>query len=286
MKGLRRRLAGRGGAGSGPRGYAGLEETLLREPGSAAAAAPADRGEGGLVGLLVQVLAHVAGIFCNLWPGAPWALPALSAEQEAELAALKARNVPFDGADPAHRGALGELWGHAFPDAGPCPAGIKTERWKDMGWQGTDPGTDFRGAGFLALENLNYLAATYPQAFHRLRHKTQGTRSSWEYPFAVAGVNVTFMLLEVFTLNKDALRLQEPAPRAFAGMLGGGDPHVFDDVYCAVFDLLDAVWLEQGATYMEFGQVQKAVKQRLEDALKARPPPASAAALREALGVV
>jgi len=33
---------------------------------------------------------------------------------------------------------------HAFPAA--CfPANIKSEQWKDMGWQGEDPGTDFRG---------------------------------------------------------------------------------------------------------------------------------------------
>ena len=63
------------------------------------------------------------------------------------------------------------------------------------GLQGTDPGTDFRGAGLLALECLLFLAQRQPALFDALRHKREGARSQWEYPFAVGGVNLTFMLL-------------------------------------------------------------------------------------------
>lgn len=63
------------------------------------------------------------------------------------------------------------------------------------GVQGTDPGTDFRGAGLLALECLLFLAQRQPALFDKLRHKQEGARSQWEYPFAVGGVNLTFMLL-------------------------------------------------------------------------------------------
>lgn len=64
-----------------------------------------------------------------------------------------------------------------------------------MGWQGSDPGTDFRGGGFLALENHLYMVDQAPVLFKSLREKTNPPRSEWEYPFAVAGVNVTFMLV-------------------------------------------------------------------------------------------
>uniref|UniRef100_A0A8R7PTM6 ELMO domain-containing protein n=1 Tax=Triticum urartu TaxID=4572 RepID=A0A8R7PTM6_TRIUA len=30
-----------------------------------------------------------------------------------------------------------------------------------MGWQGKDPSTDFRGGGFISLENLLYFAKNY-----------------------------------------------------------------------------------------------------------------------------
>jgi hypothetical protein len=63
------------------------------------------------------------------------------------------------------------------------------------GWlQGEDPGTDFRGAGFLALQCHLYMAVQEPDLFAALRWKRAGQRSEWEYPFAVAGVNVAFML--------------------------------------------------------------------------------------------
>ncbi len=39
------------------------------------------------------------------------------------------------------------------------------------------------------------MAAHEPELFAALRWKRAGQRSEWEYPFAVAGVNVTFMLV-------------------------------------------------------------------------------------------
>lgn len=65
------------------------------------------------------------------------------------------------------------------------------------GLQGEDPGTDFRGAGLFGLDNLVYLGTHHPTLFQQLLHKTQGKRSDWEYPFASAGLNLTFMLSEV-----------------------------------------------------------------------------------------
>lgn len=60
--------------------------------------------------------------------------------------------------------------------------------------KGEDPGTDFRGGGYFALQNLLYLAEDCTEEFHRLLNKTVGARADWEYPFAIAGVNITFAL--------------------------------------------------------------------------------------------
>ena len=40
-----------------------------------------------------------------------------------------------------------------------------------------------------------------PELFQTLLHKTNGSRSEWEYPFAAAGVNITFMLEELLDLR-------------------------------------------------------------------------------------
>ncbi|URD87653.1 GATA transcription factor 26 [Musa troglodytarum] len=95
--------------------------------------------------------------------------------------------------------ALWGLWYAAYP-------GIKlhdliSEQWKEMGWQGKDPSTDFRGGGFISLENLLFFARNYPKSFQDLLGKQDGDRALWEYPFAVAGVNITFMLIQMLDLQ-------------------------------------------------------------------------------------
>ncbi|RWR79677.1 ELMO domain-containing protein B [Cinnamomum micranthum f. kanehirae] len=87
---------------------------------------------------------------------------------------------------------------------------LKSELWKEMGWQGPDPSTDFRGGGFISLENLIFFAKNYPDSFQRLLHKQDGKRAEWEYPFAVAGINISFMLVQM-------LDLQSGRPTSVAG---------------------------------------------------------------------
>lgn len=38
-------------------------------------------------------------------------------------------------------------------------------------------------------------------SFQRLLFKQDGMRATWEYPFAVAGVNVSFMLIQMLELQ-------------------------------------------------------------------------------------
>ena len=65
--------------------------------------------------------------------------------------------VSFDKEDPYHQEALKQLWGYAFPGQ-TCTSLYADPQWTEMGWQQSDPSTDFRGAGFIALENLLFLA--------------------------------------------------------------------------------------------------------------------------------
>ena len=87
----------------------------------------------------------------------------------------------------------------AHPPQLPKPAswntGLPNRNYVSCRPQGTDPGTDFRGAGFVSLQCHLYMAARHPTLFDALRHKREGYRSQWEYPFAAAGVNLTFMLI-------------------------------------------------------------------------------------------
>ncbi|XP_074356905.1 uncharacterized protein LOC141696686 isoform X3 [Apium graveolens] len=168
-------------------------------------------------------------------------------EQEERLQNLQKRlHVPFDETRLDHQTSLLALWRAAFPDV--TLKGLVSEQWKDMGWQGTNPSTDFRHCGFFAVENLLFLARTYPASFLKLLFKTAGKRATWEYPFAVAGINITFMLIQMLDLYSE-------------------DEDAFDDLYCIAFALMDVHWLAMEASYMEFNEVLRRTRMQLEKEL-------------------
>ncbi|KAK4745348.1 hypothetical protein SAY87_011660 [Trapa incisa] len=184
----------------------------------------------------------------------------LSPLQEQRLQRLQERlQVPFDETCPDHQESLRTLWNCAFP--GVVLKGMISEQWKEMGWQGANPSTDFRGCGFISLENLLFFAHMHPKSFHRLLFKQGGQRAMWEYPFAVAGINITFMLTQMLDLNSDK-------PRCLPGLnfvrLLGEDEEAFDVLYCIAFELMDAQWLAMHASYMEFNEVVRITRIQLE----------------------
>nr|GLL49609.1 ELMO domain-containing protein A isoform X2 [Ipomoea trifida] len=168
-------------------------------------------------------------------------------ESEERLRRLQHRmKVCFDASKQEHQEALRALWHATYPDQE--LHGLISDQWKEMGWQGRDPSTDFRGAGFISLENLLFFAKTFPASFQRLLKKQGGKRSAWEYPFAVAGVNITFMIMQMLDLDAN-------------------NEWAFDLLYCVAFLVMDKQWLEKNATYMEFNDVLRSTQTQLEKEL-------------------
>ncbi|VAI47603.1 unnamed protein product [Triticum turgidum subsp. durum] len=154
---------------------------------------------------------------------------------------------------------LKALWCASFP--GTELRGLISEQWKEMGWQGKDPSTDFRGGGFISLENLLFFARNYPKSFQELLRKQNGDRAIWEYPFAVAGVNITFMLIQMLDLQ--AVKPRSLLGAVFLKLLSEND-RAFDILYCITFKLMDQQWLDMHATYMDFNTVMKSTRRQLE----------------------
>ncbi|KAK6151393.1 hypothetical protein DH2020_014028 [Rehmannia glutinosa] len=133
--------------------------------------------------------------------------------------------------------------------------------------------------------SLGNLKSLVFEAFQNLLHKRDGDRSEWEYLFAVAGVNISFMLVQMLDLQSGAggfvilfrnsldfsvelplssyLRLislldvkQNWNPNTLAGHrfleLLSQDEMAFDNLFCVAFKMLDAQWLAKRASYMEF----------------------------------
>ncbi|XP_038900732.1 ELMO domain-containing protein A isoform X4 [Benincasa hispida] len=183
-----------------------------------------------------------------------------SLHEEERLQRLQDRmHIPFDETCIDHQEALRALWDAAYPDIE--LKGMISEQWKEMGWQGPNPSTDFRGCGFISLENLLYFSRTFPASFRRLLLKEDGNRATWEYPFAVAGINVSFMLIQMLDLNSEK-------PRCLPGLnflrLLGENEEAFDVLYCVAFELMDAQWLAMHASYMEFNEVLQVTRTQLE----------------------
>ncbi|XP_073117400.1 uncharacterized protein [Elaeis guineensis] len=180
--------------------------------------------------------------------------------QAERLQRLKHRmKVYFDPLRRDHQEALRALWYATYPDQE--LHGLISDQWKEMGWQGRDPSTDFRGAGFISLENLLFFAKTFSTSFQRLLKKQGGKRATWEYPFAVAGVNITFMIMQM-------LDLQSTKPRTFVRavfiQMLSEDEWAFDLLYCVAFVVMDKQWLEKNASYMEFNEVLRSTRAQLE----------------------
>ena len=78
-----------------------------------------------------------------------------------------------------------------------------SKQWVDIGFQGADPATDFRGAGILGLDQL--LAISDLDSTYRFRalemFKDSRNEEHW-YFFACAGINMSDCLLDL--LNDDA----------------------------------------------------------------------------------
>ncbi|OWM64849.1 ELMO domain-containing protein A-like isoform X2 [Punica granatum] len=187
----------------------------------------------------------------------------LTPAQEESLERLQRRmDISYDCSNPEHQDALRSLWNAAFPEE--QLQGLVSEQWKEMGWQGKDPSTDFRGGGFISLENLLYFARNFPKSFQDLLLKREGVRSAWEYPFAVAGVNITFMLIQM--LDLEAVKPRTIAGANFLKFLAENES-AFDLLYCITFKIMDQQWLSMRASYMEFNVVMKSTRHQLESEL-------------------
>ena len=121
-----------------------------------------------------------------------------------------------------------------------------------------------RGAGFISLENLLFFAKTFSISFQLLLKKQTGKRAAWEYPFAVAGVNITFMIMQM--LDLDASKPRTFVRAVFLQMLSENE-WAFDLLYCVAFMVMDKQWLDRNATYMEFNDVLKSTRAQLEKEL-------------------
>ncbi|XP_061484652.1 ELMO domain-containing protein 1 isoform X1 [Rhineura floridana] len=184
----------------------------------------------------------------------------------------KLRREPYDSEDPHHEEMLLKLWKCLQPDS-PLEARI-SKQWCEIGFQGDDPKTDFRGMGLLGLYNLLYFAERDAAAAQQIlsdslqpkyREVTKEelsklSKAEWEkkkfnkaigYSFAIVGINITDLAYNLLVSGALKTHFYNVAPEA---------PTLshFQQTFCYLMHEFHKFWIEEDPLdIMEFNRVRE-----------------------------
>eukprot|EP01080_Neovahlkampfia_damariscottae_P004169 gene4169-7479_t len=174
----------------------------------------------------------------------------------------------YDSKNEQHESLLFDLWSIINPNE-KLESRI-SKQWVSIGFQGNDPSTDFRGMGLLGLQNNIYFAKHFNDECVGILEQER------DYPFCVAGINVTSFLLSLLQLSK--------ASRVSASSEEWNTPlfHLlnleyfyykepFQKVYCVAVLLLDKIFVERKGTYGDFPFIFDEMKKNFVSKLARRP---------------
>lgn len=167
------------------------------------------------------------------------------------------RKTVYDAENPEHESLLLKLWNLLMPHE-PLNARV-TKQWQEIGFQGDDPKTDFRGMGILGLENLVYFAREYPSAATQVL--SHSTHPRYGYAFAIVGINLTSMALRLMrdgTAKTHILNSSKSLPTIRA----------FHHFYSYLFYEFDGFWIDsKPSNMMEFSSIQEKFENSIRMAL-------------------
>nr|CDS34032.2 hypothetical transcript [Hymenolepis microstoma] len=135
------------------------------------------------------------------------------------------------------------IWTGLLPNE---PFSLNSKLWSDVGFQGTDPSTDFRGTGILGAQNLAYFIKNFHK-YASIVHSGSVDEKYW-YPFATAGINLsdlTWRLLKDGSLKTHFYNSFTKAPSLIN----------FHEVYASIFVKFHKLWMKQPRNVMEFNSV-------------------------------
>uniref|UniRef100_A0A7E4VIK7 ELMO domain-containing protein n=1 Tax=Panagrellus redivivus TaxID=6233 RepID=A0A7E4VIK7_PANRE len=157
------------------------------------------------------------------------------------------RKIKYDSEDEAHEKKLLSLWKLIKPDE--TLTDRRSKQWQDIGFQGDDPATDFRGMGILGLEQLCFYAQfDHVAALESLRVSLDPRIG---FPWAVCGITITAMIRDF--LNENVLK-----NHFYNTLKTPPTMDNFHQVYCRVFTLYCQFWeYEDPSSVMVFNLVKQ-----------------------------
>lgn len=178
--------------------------------------------------------------------------------QEVEEFLHSMKRVSFEWSNEHHYRILDSFWSQMRPNVRRSSDTMCSD-WGEVGFQGKDPATDFRGMGLLGLQQLVYFAGK-EGGFDARRVLTDSMHPRRFYPFAAAGINITSFVLELlheFRLNRslyavletrrlDITSEDESLPcNGFGSNLISIGADVVNDLYCEVFMYFNDLWVKK-----------------------------------------
>ncbi|KAK2170431.1 hypothetical protein LSH36_3g29019 [Paralvinella palmiformis] len=168
------------------------------------------------------------------------------------------RKEPYSSDNPKHEILLLQLWGTLCPDD-KLESRI-SKQWGDIGFQGDDPMTDFRGMGILGLLNLVFLVTKHTNAAKQLL--SHSTHPQYGYSFAIVGINITGLVYHLLTggyLKTHFYNAIEGRPTL----------EHFHGVYCHFFWDFDQFWRdEKPKDIMQFNVIKDKYEEKMKTKLK------------------
>ncbi|KAF1464145.1 ELMO domain-containing protein 1, partial [Pygoscelis antarcticus] len=187
----------------------------------------------------------------------------------------KLRREPYDSENLQHEEMLLKLWKCLKPNS-PLKARI-SKQWCEIGFQGDDPKTDFRGMGLLGLYNLVYFAERdteiaqqvlsdslqpkYSVSYSVLKDYKLFTNVaasfSYSYSFAIVGINITDLAYNLLVSGALKTHFYNVAPEA---------PTLthFQQTFCYLMHEFHKFWIEEDPLdIMEFNRVREKFHKRI-----------------------
>ncbi|NXU99695.1 ELMD2 protein, partial [Cettia cetti] len=167
------------------------------------------------------------------------------------------RKVPYDSENEEHEEQLIELWNLLMPQEN-LRARI-SKQWCDIGFQGDDPKTDFRGMGLLGLVNLLYFSKHYTNEARQILSRSNHPKLGYSY--AIVGINLTEMAYSL--LKNGALK-----PHLYNVVSGLPQMEHFHQFYCYLVYEFDKFWFEEEPeSIMHFNQYREKFHEKIKGLL-------------------
>ncbi|XP_034044453.1 ELMO domain-containing protein 2 [Thalassophryne amazonica] len=157
------------------------------------------------------------------------------------------RKEVFNSENLEHESMLLKLWELLMPTV--KLESRVTKQWGDIGFQGDDPKTDFRGMGMLGLINLVFFSENYTEEARQVLSHANHPRLGYSY--AIVGINLTEMAYSL--LRSGALKTY-----FYNTVMDTPELRHFHQLYCYLAYEFDKFWLtEEPESIMAFNHYRE-----------------------------